>query len=137
MADAEVVGLNGFASFTRVDWVGTKLVVSDRLKVNGLAPVLILMLVVCWHWLEQTCPNWAPVCYGMKLAHSELREKLDPIGLPEKAGELSAENGLELWLRLKLMADSNGLNCAWNGVVMSCVNGVDWSANMSNVVYFV
>ena len=53
----------------------------------------------------------------MKLAHSELRDKLLPIDFLMKAEEVSAANGFVPELRLKLLQDSNGLNLAANGVV--------------------
>ena len=55
----------------------------------------------------------------MKLAHSEFRDKLDPIELLGRIGELSAANGFIFVPEqsLKLLQDSNGLNLAANGDV--------------------
>lgn len=69
---------------------------------------------------------------GTKLAHSELRENLDPIEFWLKAGELSAENGLELELGLKLLVDANGLNVAANGL-LSVAIVVVWSPNIARL----
>ena len=68
----------------------------------------------------------------MKLAHSELREKLDPIESRLKAGEFSAEKGLVLALGLKLLHDANGLNVAANGL-LSLAIVVVWSPNIARL----
>ena len=68
----------------------------------------------------------------MKLAHSELREKLDPIESRLKAGEFSAEKGLVLALGLKLLHDANGLNVAANGLLSVAIEVV-WSPNIARI----
>ena len=68
----------------------------------------------------------------MKLAHSEFRERLDPIEFRLKAGEFSAEKGLVLALGLKLLHDANGLNVAANGLLSVAIEVV-WSPNIARI----